>query len=207
MLNAEGVVPGKGAPGFVPPQERPFAPQKAGLLPQFRQPEGIQPQGDELVQQTSALGANSHTPSSASSQSREPLVLPPALLADLTQRHLATGGSTTDLRAGRGLTEHDARYIVSPYDEHQLVLNRPPAEQDLRNFVAKHESLLTQPNHHLGTWFNTKDGKHYLDVSIGMKDLPTAIATAQRHKQLAIYDMLGQKEIRLPQSLAPPKTR
>jgi len=200
LRDAEGNVPGKGQPGYVAPAARPFAEQKAGLLPEY-QGKGPLPSAAELADSRYTDVASGRKPATAASQSPQSSVAPqvalsPELLADVNQRHAMNGGSTTDLNAGRGLTAQDARFVVSPYEDRQLILNHPPTEQDLRNYIAKNEDLLTKPGHNLGTWNN--NGQHNLDVSIGENDLQKALDLGAQHKQLAIYDMVDGKDIPVP---------
>lgn len=227
LQNAEGVVPKKGEPGFVSPQARPFANQKAGLLPEF------QPSPAELAQADALLAANdpthagvqppqvpqtnpadpaferaasAQTAATRASQSPLPsaapqLQLSPELLADVNARHAQGGGSSTNLTAGKAVSAQDARYLLSPYEDRQLKLDHPPTPQELRNYVAKNEDLLSKPGHNLGTWFNGDgDKQHYLDVSIGENDLNKALDLGAQHKQLAIYDMLDGKDIPVGES-------
>jgi hypothetical protein len=205
LRDAEGNVPGKGEPGFVPPQQRPFAEQKAGLLPEFRAaaPREILPSAAELADSRYNDVATGRNAASATSQaplfladasSRDPQVqLSPELLADVNSRHAANGGSSTDLKTGKGLTAQDAPFMLSPYEDRQAILDHPPTEQDLRNYIGRNEDLLTKPGHNLGTWNN--EGKHYLDVSIGEQDRDRALALGKQHKQLAIFDMVNGKDI------------
>jgi len=182
----------KGDPRFLPPQARPFADQKAGLLPEFAQP-GAGASVAPAIGQTLANAAN-QSPALSPSE---------ALLNQLLASH-ATGGSTTSLTQGRALTPQDARYVLSPYEGRQLAMSQAPTAQDIRDYIAKNQDLLSQPGHNLGTWDNTKgDGKHYLDVSIGENDLNKALDLARQHKQLAIFDMAESKDIQTPQEVAP----
>lgn len=207
LRNAEGVVPTKGQPGFVPPSARPFAEQKAGLLPEYQpQPVGAAPlpSGDELAHaQTFDPASTQNSVSRPATQSLPPSAVSPELLADINQRHLQGNGSTTNLTTGKAVTANEAQYLLSPYEDRQMKLDHPPTEQDLRNFAAKNEDLLTQPGHNLGTWFNADgDKQHYLDVSIGENNLDNAFRLAEKHKQLAIYDMVNGHDI--PTAPQPP---
>jgi hypothetical protein len=196
MRDEKGALLAKDAPGFLRPQDRAFAPQKTGLLPaEFSETE-VLPQGDELAAAQAVDATPRSAPSaSATGQSTPPqLSLSPKLLAQINQQHATSGGSTTSLLDGRLV--NDAKYVLSPYEQRQLILDHPPTEQDLRNYVAKNEDLLTQPGHNLGTWDN--QGKHYLDVAITENDLNKALDLGKQHKQLAIYDMLNGKDVPIP---------
>lgn len=153
----------------------------------------------DAISHTFASGASPNPQLSAASQ----IQLSPELLADVNSRHLANGGSTTDLKTGKGLSAHDARFMLSPYEDRQAILDHPPTEQDLRNFTSRNEDLLSQPGHNLGTWDN--QGKHYLDVSIGENDPQKALSLAAKHKQLAIFDLLEGKDVQVPQPASVPQ--
>lgn len=167
-------------------------PASALHLPEQPPLEPVMPRGDGLALADAAID---HMPPTAGGQSPGPssLQLSQEVLNDVNQRHATSGGSTTDLKTGKPLTLQDARYMVSPYEDRQQLLDHAPTEQELRNYVAKNEDLLAKPGHNLGTWDNA--GKHYLDVSIGENDPQKALELGRQHNQLAIFDMLGQKEI------------
>lgn len=204
LRNEAGVLPKKGEPGFVPLAERPFAPQKAGILPE-QQP---QPSAAELADSRYGASSDGATPRSApnvgapasqTGQSALP-ALSDELAAVINESH-QRGGSTASLTNQRLLTQDDGRYMVSPFQDRQLPLENAPTPQDLRNYIAKNEDLLAKPGHNLGTWWNKEgDGKHYLDVSITENDLNKAMDIGRQHKQLAIYDMVEGKDVPIEQA-------
>jgi hypothetical protein len=194
LRNEAGDIPKKGQPGFVPLAERPFAPQKAGLLPETQAL-----QGDDLAQRgasaADATPRNVPNASATNPQLQPQVELSPELLAQINQVHATSGGSTSDLRNNQLVT--DAKYVLSPFEDRQKILDHSPTEQDLRNFTMANQDLLSQPGHNLGTWDN--NGKHYLDVSITENDLNKAQELGRQHKQLAIYDMVNGKDIPVTQ--------
>lgn len=196
LRNPEGGLVKKGEPGFVPLAERPFAEQKAGLLPEFH----AAPDGGPAPSQTSAPDATGRSASKSTSQSPQPsaaqLALSSELLADVNARHAQTGGSSTNLVIGKAVSPQEGRYLVSPFEDRQLVLDKPPTDEDLAAFAQKNSDLLSKPGHNLGTWFNAEgDKKHYIDVAIGNNDLETALELGRQHKQKAIYDLVEGKDI------------
>jgi hypothetical protein len=192
MRDENGALLQKGDPRFLPPQARPFAEQKAGLLPEY------QPRGAADAVSTPSSAPNVGAPGSPAAQSPQ-LSLSDELAALINQSH-EKGGSTTSLTGGKLLGMEDGKYMLSPYHDRQLILDHPPAAQDLRDYAQKNSDLLSQPGHNLGTWNNPEDGKHYLDVSITENDLNKATELARQHKQLAIYDMVNGQDITIPET-------
>ena len=110
---------------------------------------------------------------------------------------LANGGHTVSL-AGK---VPEARYMFSPYKANERIIphkNFTPAHID--SYIRDNKELLSQPNHHLGTWHNTETGKVHLDVSLPHHDRLTALTDAQKHSQLAIYDRTAGKDIPVNES-------
>lgn len=193
LRNLDGGLVKKGEPGFVPLAERPFAEQKAGLLPEFAQPSPVLPE-------TSDLGATDRSASKSTSQSPQPsaasrFALSPELLADVNARHAQTGGSSTNLVTGKAVSPQEGRYLVSPFEDRQLVLDQAPTDDELAAFADKNTDLLSKPGHNLGTWFDSEGKKHYIDVAIANNDLETALELGRQHKQKAIYDLVEGKDI------------
>ncbi len=104
------------------------------------------------------------------------------------ERHLANGGSTTNLLTGQDLGG-TINYAVSMYKDREQVIPGQPTKEQLAAYVEKNADLLAQPDHTLGTWFNEEDGNTYLDVSIVVPDMAEALRIARENNQLAIFDL------------------
>lgn len=105
---------------------------------------------------------------------------------------VAAGGHTVSL-AGK---IPEARYMFSPYKANERIIPmKNLAASHIDSYIRDNKALLSQSNHHLGTWHNTETGNVHLDVSLPHHDRTAALLDAQKHKQLAIYDRLHNKDI------------
>lgn len=68
--------------------------------------------------------------------------------------------------------------------------------QDVKHYIEDVQEHLNESTG-VGTWVNEKEGKVYLDVSIGFNSEEKAIAQAKKWKQLAIYDTVFNKTINI----------
>jgi len=68
--------------------------------------------------------------------------------------------------------------------------------KDLKNFVAKNAIHLHNDNRFVGGWIN--DNKVYLDISINVEDLESAVYIGMHNNQKAIFDCANNKAITLP---------
>lgn len=87
-------------------------------------------------------------------------------------------------------------YMVSVYPERE---ERYPVEavtaDVIEGYVARHADLIDSPVNFLGAWVT--DGVVYLDVSVNEIDRGRAVALGREHDQLAIYDVVARRDIRL----------
>ena len=108
---------------------------------------------------------------------------------DLTKKN---GGCSINLQG----EEPTLGYMVSLNGMEQKLLN---GGLNLRNqieqYIRRNEKTLEMVGAYLGLW---KDGNIlYIDVSIQWYKLETALAVGKIHRQIAIYDVVNKKEIRL----------
>jgi hypothetical protein len=68
--------------------------------------------------------------------------------------------------------------------------------KDIKQYFVKHVKQLCKEESFLGGWVD--DNQVYLDVSINIEDLETAIYTGIMNDQLGIYDCANQRTITLP---------
>lgn len=118
----------------------------------------------------------------------------PSPYSQIRQLHESNGGSTFNLSQNKSLAGEQF-YALSPYKDRELVLDQMPTEDDIAAYIAKNKDLLDTPEHSFGSWFNSDNGKHYLDVSITEPDLAKAQNLARQHNQLAVFDLKEFKEI------------
>jgi hypothetical protein len=68
--------------------------------------------------------------------------------------------------------------------------------KDIKQYFVRHVKQLCKDESFLGGWVD--DNRVYLDVSINIDDLETAIYTGIMNDQLAIFDCENQRAITLP---------
>lgn len=109
-------------------------------------------------------------------------------------RTLIDDGDTSSYH-GKAITSGKA---VSPYPErsqqvHALATDRPSRRAAItsavRDFRSKNRSLLSQPGHALGTWYDTSTHTLWLDVVVVVKTSEEAATLARQHNQIAYFDL------------------
>jgi hypothetical protein len=101
-------------------------------------------------------------------------------------------GFTIDLRTGEAQKE---QYFVSPSKRTETVLDHPPTEQDITDFINKYLPVFeSDPKAMLGGWLRQEDGKHVLDVSYAQTDHNTAMYMGAHGKQDKIYHGASETE-------------
>lgn len=122
---------------------------------------------------------------------------------------VANGGSTTNLR--NGTSPKDGYSFVMKEDVHrgqQVAVNkywskdkkRTEIKKALNDFIEKNKDVLKEGGDngkHMGTWFDTKSGTLWLDVSTNFKSKSEAIKQANKAGEIAIWDAKAGQEIRL----------
>jgi hypothetical protein len=192
LRKEDGSLPKKGEAGFVAPQDRPFAEQKTGLLPeQFQRAE---PSASGPTPVSRATGTGAPSPSQPAYGLDDAAVN----VAKLTAEH---GGSTFNLH--KGSLSGTPHYAVSVFPERGVIIDGPASPEAIASFVQKNADLLQDPDNSIGTWFNNEDGKTYLDISVTKESLDDALRLGQEKNQLAIFDLNKFEEIKVPQSGRP----
>ena len=88
-------------------------------------------------------------------------------------------------------------FVVSLYKNREtIIFSKKLNEETLNDFILKNLDLLEQENHYLGGWLNKENNKFYLDVSIVVDDLETAIGIGAYSKQIAVFALNKLEEIR-----------
>lgn len=119
------------------------------------------------------------------------------------------GGSTTNLR--RGTSPKDGYMLVTKEDAkrgQQVSINkywskdkkRQEIRKALDDFKEKNKDVLIEGGENgkfMGTWFDTKNGTLWLDVSTNFTSKSKAIKAANEAGEIAIWDVKAGGEIRL----------
>lgn len=86
---------------------------------------------------------------------------------------------------------------ISKNNEH--VIDGKPKANHIAAYIRNHrKDLMSDPRMHVGGWFDSKSKKTYLDVSLIEKDKKKAFMLAQKHKQLAIFDLEHKQVLTTP---------
>lgn len=174
LRNPDGSIPKKGDENFVPLAERPFADQKATIVPA-----GILDRALNV-----ARGSDMLTPARVSE-----------LAQKSAQAHAQDQGSTMDLRTGQLLNDEPV-YVVSIYPERGVQFQGPEVPvNSLENFIQTNSDLLQQPENSLGTFFDEGTGTSDVDVVVATPDRNLAVALGERFNQKSIWDAANKEAI------------
>lgn len=103
---------------------------------------------------------------------------------------IRSGGATINLTDNRG------RYVIGGIGTHEFprefALTTPSIDNAARQLTYKRESADT-----LGSWLDTNTGLIWLDYGTREDDLQVALSLASARNELAIWDDLDKREIRL----------
>ena len=95
----------------------------------------------------------------------------------------------------------EGQFITSGYmcakAENEMIISEELTCNHILGYMAKYAADLQKANANLGAWYNTEDGKTYLDTSYRFETLEEAIAFGKANNQLAIFDLNTFTEIRL----------
>ena len=116
------------------------------------------------------------------------------IIKNIIQLHHQNNGSTYNIRWGN--LKKQNLYVVSLYPElSQIIQGKVLKKEQVREFIEKNIELLLNPQCVVGTWYNTKNKKTYIDVSAVYIDKNKAIKIAKQYNQIAIWDLGKEKEI------------
>ena len=104
------------------------------------------------------------------------------------------GGSSHSLVAGKDM-RGSANFAVSIYKDREKVFDATPTEFNVRDYLIENQDALDKSQHMLGLWRNPDDGKVYVDISLYVPDLETALRLGRAHDQLAIFDLAAGETI------------
>jgi hypothetical protein len=102
-----------------------------------------------------------------------------------------TGGVTYNINTQELNPSHGFMVSFENFSE----VKQSVTEDDVRDYIGRHASLLAKENCYFGCWF---DGLNYVfDVSERYERMTDAAFWALVRKQTAIYDCAKKKEIRI----------
>jgi hypothetical protein len=176
-----GNVPEKGDAGYIPPTKRPFAENKAGLMPDWvHSPEGKMPNPLNPW-------ASNYNPWAEDSQE--------SMFREISKLHNADGGSTYNPRNGN-MSGKEA-YAVPMHPELSKVYDGTKTQpEDIKAYMripAVAEALRADPALSVGTWAH--EGKTYYDLSATLPDRAKAIELGKKNNQIAIRDLKNGVDI------------
>lgn len=102
------------------------------------------------------------------------------------------GGFSIVAATGENVT---SGYAVSIYPERERIITGGVTGEDLADYLREHADALTLPGRVFGGWRDPASGAAFLDVSVTTRDLPTALALARSHGQLAVFDFAALTSI------------
>jgi len=92
-----------------------------------------------------------------------------------------------------GFTTNISNYKLKRYI---VALTHNEADVDVKTLNEQAENIRFK-NINIGGWTDLESGKRYIDVSTSFDCLWTTLDLARQYKQIAIWDNLEQKEIRI----------
>jgi hypothetical protein len=176
-----GNLPNKGDAGYISPAARPYAENKAAILPEWtHRPEGAPPS------KTNPWAAN-YNPWTADYEKQ--------MQRQIADLHNTEGGSTYNPRMG-DMNGKDA-FAVPAHPELSKVYEGTQVTPSLIESYMKEPkvaaALAADPALSVGTWAN--EGKTYLDLSVTIPDREQAIALGKANNQIAIRDLKNGVDI------------
>lgn len=104
---------------------------------------------------------------------------------------MQNGGSTVNLD---GITPTKG-FAVAVKGFEQVVSKSEFTMKTLVDFIARNAKELSKPENFVGTWFNEKDGKIYLDVTRIRPSTQETLDTARSEEELAVFNLENFNEI------------
>ena len=114
-------------------------------------------------------------------------------MKNLVNHIIKNGGATYNLMGGKFIT---SGYMCAKA-ENEMIISEELTCNHILGYMARYAADLQKDNANLGAWYNSEDGKTYLDTSYRFETLEEAIAFGKANNQLAIFDLNTFTEIRL----------
>ena len=107
--------------------------------------------------------------------------------------HRATGGATVSLSEGNliGLP----LFAVAGFPGRSVDLSEPPDPANIYAFISSNIDILQYPGLAVGSWFDTRQEIHVLDIVLCTQSRELAVNLAIQFRQQSIYDLAGCQEI------------
>lgn len=115
---------------------------------------------------------------------------------------IKNGGVTVDCVKQQVLSPDDSWYFPR-WPEHTQIVAREVLGVTIYNFIQTHNEELSEPDIFLGTWFNPKNQRYYIDLNTRASDLSTAKTLAElyslegKRQIVSIYNSLTQETVYL----------
>ena len=112
----------------------------------------------------------------------------------IVSSHEKDGGSSIS-QSGENLMGKPGYSVSIHTDRTQIVDGQNVTEQQLEEFKRKNADLLDDTNNFVGTWFDKKSGKTYIDISTYEGNIDKARKMGADANQKAIFDLQNGVEI------------
>jgi hypothetical protein len=115
-------------------------------------------------------------------------------LTNLVDELGLTGGFSYNITTGESTPSNG--YMVSLHGYEMVIPSDIFHAKDIRDYVSNNAAQLYREDLFMGGWI--KDDKVYLDVSVNILDLETAVYTGMVNNQQSIYDVVNKISLMLP---------
>ena len=115
------------------------------------------------------------------------------MLKSLVNYIKANGGATYNLNSNNYM---ESGFMCAKAENEYIIDGQVTAEH-LQNYITKYGKDLQKENANLGAWYNTENGKTYLDTSFRFENLQDAVEFGRKNNQLAIFNLNTFEEYRL----------
>jgi len=111
----------------------------------------------------------------------------------LYKMHQENGGATYSMRykdlSGQKL------FVVSLFPDLGLIIEgKDIKKSEIIALIDNNKKLLKDPRVCVGSWFNSSDGKSYLDINVVLADKDEAIALGRKYNQISIFNLATFQE-------------
>lgn len=143
--------------------------------------------------------------------------LPPQIpavqaVAEIMRAIEDTGGATYNRFFGNQANSPLPAYAVAVLTDLNIghdTTNEDEIPRALHHLVSLCTDILSRPRCCLGVWKDVQDGSYWVEISIIVLDITTAIYLGIQYNQYAIYDLwrdtvVTEREISLPKPTLPP---
>ena len=115
------------------------------------------------------------------------------MLKSLVNYIKENGGATYNLNSNNYMESG----FMCAKAENEYIIDGQVTVEHLQNYITKYAKDLQKENANLGAWYNTENGKTYLDTSFRFENLQDAVEFGRKNNQLAIFNLNTFEEYRL----------